>query len=412
MTLFPLQLELSQDRKVTFKTPAALLKWCEKELENWQPLNGVQLPFHGNLFAEIASPIDKVKNALNNFTLSPDQSNFENDLRTWAAQLSQMIAQSRYICSESPLGIHIREAANRDKVLCTATYFLAIQPSATNLNFNKLTGTASSYLALFYLGVSPDTAQAAVKTLERSALLINEKSSNIENLEHQVEERLKSVELKTEKRLTRLFGLVRSQLKSKRTKYTENRDQTVKDLLEYVKQETKTSRDKIVEFEEFTKNKVALQGPIHYWQDKRWWHRLSTALSGLAFLVYLGVCVKIASSTFWARYQSFFEFLDQWKDTGLGAVALLGGLLAVALMLARVLYRIFASQLHLWNDASERVTMIQTYLALAEKGHAKEEFLGALLSRLFSPASDGIVRDDLGSIGPIDLASKLTGTRQ
>ena len=50
--------------------------------------------------------------------------------------------------------------------------------------------------------------------------------------------------------------------------------------------------------------------------------------------------------------------------------------------------------------------MIQTYLALAQKGHAKEEFLGALLARLFSPSSDGVVKDDFSSVGPMDFVMK------
>jgi hypothetical protein len=412
MPVFPYEFSLASAKKVIFKNSDQLSRWCEKELENWNALNGAQLPFHQNIYAEIQSPIERVRSALSNYTSLPDQSNFEQDLRSWLANLSQMITNSQYICSDAPMGVHIREAAKKDRELGAAAYFLAIQPNNSSQNFTRLTATASSFLALYYLGISPDTARAAVRTVEESSLAVKEQVSKAEMLEHEVSTRLNAVEQTTERRLERLFKLVADQIKSKRVLYRKRRDETVSELLDYVKRETKTSREKIMEFEEFTKNKVALQGPIHYWQNKRWWHRLSTGLAALGFVGYLGLCAKIASSTFWTRYQSVFDFLDQWRDAGLGAVAVLGGFLAVALMLARVLYRLFASQLHLWNDASERVTMIQTYLALAEKGHAKEEFLGALLSRLFSPASDGIVRDDLGAIGPIDLASKFTGSRQ
>ena len=410
MAFFPLQFEVSPERKLTFKTPAALLKWCDKELENWQPLNGVQLSFHGSLFSEIATPIDRVKNAINSYTSAPDQPSFEQDLRSWTAQLSQMIIQSRYILSESPLGFHIREAANRDIELCAATYSLAIQPPASNMNFTKLTGTASSFLALFYLGVSPDTAQAAVKTLEMSSLSITEKASNIENLEAQVEERLKEVEIKTEIRLNRLFGLVRAQLKSKRAHYFENRDEAVKDLLVFVSKQTKLSKEKIVEFEEFTKDKVSLQGPIHYWQSKMKIHRNAAIISGLIFLAYCGVIFHYGRSLVLETYGGVVQFLDSWHDASVASVGLFGAIIALFLIFARVIYRIFSSQLHLWNDSAERITMTETYLSLAERGHAREELLGALFSRLFSPASDGIVRDDLGAVSPLDaLGKSLSG---
>ena len=53
--------------------------------------------------------------------------------------------------------------------------------------------------------------------------------------------------------------------------------------------------------------------------------------------------------------------------------------------------------------------MIQTYLALAAEGHAKEEFLGALMQRLFSPSTDGIVKAELGTVGPMDALLKAAG---
>ena len=50
--------------------------------------------------------------------------------------------------------------------------------------------------------------------------------------------------------------------------------------------------------------------------------------------------------------------------------------------------------------------MVNTYLALADGGHAKEANMVALYNRLFAPAADGIVKDDLGSIGVGDYLQR------
>jgi hypothetical protein len=52
-------------------------------------------------------------------------------------------------------------------------------------------------------------------------------------------------------------------------------------------------------------------------------------------------------------------------------------------------------QLHLYHDADERVTMVQTYLALREGGHADESHMGIVLGRLFAPAGDSAGKDEL-----------------
>ncbi|NBZ89423.1 hypothetical protein GV832_17690 [Rhodobacteraceae bacterium CYK-10] len=158
------------------------------------------------------------------------------------------------------------------------------------------------------------------------------------------------------------------------------------------------------------KKGLLLRGPVEYWEQKKKRHMNATVLVGCVFLLYCtsGVCSFFSEVIRPAG--GLQAYIEQWSGAGLGGLGILAGVAAMFLMLARVIYRIFASQLHLWNDAAERVTVIKTYLALAEKGHAKEEFLAGLMNRLFAPASDGVVKDDLGSVGPIDaVVRQITG---
>ena len=85
-----------------------------------------------------------------------------------------------------------------------------------------------------------------------------------------------------------------------------------------------------------------------------------------------------------------------------GIIAVLG------VWLARIIVRIFLSHLHLETDAKERVTMIQTYLALLREEHAlKENERQVILQTLFRPSATGIVKDDGIPPSIIDIVSRF-----
>lgn len=166
----------------------------------------------------------------------------------------------------------------------------------------------------------------------------------------------------------------------------------------------KSNQADLDNFKKVMKEEIALKEPIDYWTQKAADHDKAKNRWGRLFTIYT-ITVLFLLANFILGFEDGIQgFITSWKDAGIGAVASFAGLIGIGMVIARVFYRLFASQLHLWNDARERVTMIQTYLALAAEGHAKEEFLGALMQRLFSPTSDGIVKSDLGSVGPLESA--------
>ncbi len=171
------------------------------------------------------------------------------------------------------------------------------------------------------------------------------------------------------------------------------------------------TKAELADFKAALKKEIALKEPIDYWSKKSDNHKYATVILALLFIGYSATALFFLANFIPDFKDGIQGFIASWKDTGVGAVASFAGLIGIGMVIARVLYRLFASQLHLWNDARERVTMIQTYLALAAEGHAKEEFLGALMQRLFSPSSDGIVKSDLGAVGPLDGIIKQFGNK-
>lgn len=77
------------------------------------------------------------------------------------------------------------------------------------------------------------------------------------------------------------------------------------------------------------------------------------------------------------------------------------------LWIIRIVVKIALSNLHLSEDAYERVVMIQTYLAFIKEGHGLEENDKQLiLSSLFRPSNIGIIKDE-SSISIGDIISSL-----
>lgn len=102
--------------------------------------------------------------------------------------------------------------------------------------------------------------------------------------------------------------------------------------------------------------------------------------------------------------QGLLETAATWK---IGSFVLLATL---CFWFTRLLVRIFLSNLHLENDAAERVTMAKTYLALIrDSALPKGENISTILAALFRPTGDGIVKDEGLPPTAMEWMTKLGG---
>ena len=149
------------------------------------------------------------------------------------------------------------------------------------------------------------------------------------------------------------------------------------------------------EIEQKYHDAMALGEPVKYWTKKRKKHRIMTTVFGGMFVAYLALVIGYGFSAL-----KDTDYLSAWfwanASYSLVVITLVG--VGIVVALARVLLRLFMSQLHLGNDADERVTMVQTYLALREGGHADETQMQLVIDRLFQRATDGVVREELGPV--------------
>lgn len=135
--------------------------------------------------------------------------------------------------------------------------------------------------------------------------------------------------------------------------------------------------------------KLALQSSVKYWTKKCAAHTKVMLWAGgmtlgLAFLTGGGFTLAAHK-----LLQVTVADLDLWR---------LGVVLAIStfgIWVTRLSAKIFVSNLHLRTDADERVTMIQTYLALLREGSGPmEDERQLILQTLFRPSNSGFIKDE------------------
>lgn len=150
------------------------------------------------------------------------------------------------------------------------------------------------------------------------------------------------------------------------------------------------------------KEDLALAAPVSYWERKQDTHRKwSRNWGGASFI---GIAAAAGGLG--------LQIHDLLKNTPANTAPETWRLAVLALVAVftvwgvRLIVRLFLSHQHLYTDAQERITMVQTYLSLMEGEHlASRNDRQLILQALFRPASDGLVKDE-GV--PFSLAEVIT----
>lgn len=191
--------------------------------------------------------------------------------------------------------------------------------------------------------------------------------------------------------------------------------------------------------EAYDKN-MALQAPVRYWGAKRKKHQRWAIATGVVVMILMVLSVGFLSSQVKSVKQGYVvqaanamkkktpvpnakadasnaKRVASSSEADLQTVDSNGWHFDLALLLLeatlcfwviRIGVRMLLSHIHLENDAAERVTMAQTYIALLRRGKLPEgDDLKTVLAALFRPSGDGIVKDEGVPPSMIDLLTKL-----
>ena len=151
------------------------------------------------------------------------------------------------------------------------------------------------------------------------------------------------------------------------------------------------SKTELVNIENTYDKKLALQSSVKYWEDKGEQHkRLSIIFACMSVIV-----AVIVSVLFFVEIKNVVGVEQKILDLPVWKVSLVILTAVIGVWVLRILVRILLSHVHLTADATERRTMLMTYLALLREGHGPvDDQKELILQTLFRPSSTGIVKDD------------------
>jgi hypothetical protein len=283
-------------------------------------------------------------------------------------QLKDAFAGLQIVLSESPEAKFLEKLAEKDSVLAgfTAGHFFGRNPQT-----NHAKAVEGIFLATaFKQGVVFDslTSHLEVQKSSLDQLRTEYRSKYSEDSKEFHELKSDILELK-------------QLLEQDKAKFVEEQGHALE-----------TAEEKLKNIQDTYDKKLALQSSVNYWSTKQGNHTFYSWIFGVASgLIALAVTGGIIFEIYLLLKPSTANDPTQyWKLGVVGISAFFG------IWVCRILVKIFLTHIHLGNDAQERVTMIQTYLALLREGSGpSDDQKELILQTLFRPSPTGLVKDDL-----------------
>ncbi|MBL3557129.1 MULTISPECIES: DUF6161 domain-containing protein [Marinobacter] len=296
----------------------------------------------------------------------------QNVSRNFQKQLSQHLQKGHLLSSTNPDAIFAKNlSGEEDEVIAC---YAASNLLEINVNQSHPNALKGAFYAFQY-------RQGVTATVEAQVEALNTLSSewNVRFKDQHLELRAQNEQLIQE------ISELRSQFSELKGEIEAQKDEQASKFKTIVDESEKTLSDIAHTYDE----KLALQASVQYWTDKRKLHSrvmwgvgaatlLLAALTGGGFVLAAHKLLQVTLAD-----------VQLWR---------LGVMLAIStfgIWVTRLSAKIFISNLHLRTDADERVTMIQTYLALLREGSGPMDGERQLiLQTLFRPSNTGFIKDD------------------
>jgi hypothetical protein len=367
-----------------------LEQWVAQEREFWNWCSGTQrvTEVH-DLANHVRHHLDQLTNELANLKKADPPADYKKII-----SLLRSIYTEGKLAHSTSLEAELIERVREQEGPVTAAAALAVslnKPLTLQRQNPIITPEilrGAGRMILFLEGVDPKTPELISTrlqdTLHTYSEQINENRAQAEALEH------------------RLMGLVGEQTDT-REKGLAAMAMAVRLARQRARQQQAEAEDRLINLERIYNEKLSLDAPVSYWRHKcvkhRRWAMGHFVLFGALLASAVGFAYKLSRTT-------RLGDLNFWQSADLSAVALLTISVGIIVAVIRIPLRLAMSELHLGNDADERVTMVNTYLALRAGEHTTTEHMEVVLDRLFKPATDGIVKDDFGPVTAADALGK------
>lgn len=378
-----LTLDLGTNGQFNFFSDSELLDWVKAQRQLYEPLYSQNrektvpsavVEKLGPIFSAIASATKIPTNA------TPEQ--IQTIHASCKKTLQKHFSDSQLPTVQSPRG-NFLSSMSPARAAYALSYYLGINLPLTASSPEGLRGVFQALLCDLGYSNASEPAASALQSLynEWSAKLAESKQTETQlKADHQSE--ISAQQVATSEHKTQLDATLTDTSNQLTQKLADVESQLSKKLLD--------AENRLTVVEKTYDEKLALQSAVKYWETKATSHKRWAVVWGI-----LSVITAIAAT--WFTLTSVKQTLGATKITEaqLSQVSELALIAIFGVWMMRVLVRLMLSNTHLHTDASERKTMMLTYLAMMREGQLPEgNSRDLILQSLFRPTSTGIIKDD------------------
>ena len=384
----PLEQQLPDGSVLAFTSDEDFRSFVAREREFWEWLRsaaGGHQAFRGPA-GHIAHRLSELSAIGDRLAALPDDEVVRADtLNELTSSLHALATEGSWAPATDPRAQYARSlaAAGPDPLVGAFTWLAFTKPQALPVNAPQaIQGVINAWL--YEHGLSAERAAA-----EKQAL--SEARSEWDGFSSESKEEFSTFRSDFRDLQTRIAGLNKAQ------------EERFESLL-------KQSGEALKSISETYDAKLALQAPVEYWQKRADDHKKRAKSFAWVFalgVVIVLVALGVVSSVVLPELSS--GTLGGDGEMPYGRIALLIALGGLFVWPIRIVSRLLLSNLHLWTDAEERVTMVKTYLSLLRSDSGLDDSDRTLiLNAMFRQSATGIVKDDGLGVSATALSSRLT----
>jgi hypothetical protein len=376
------------------RTIDELLAWINTEVSFWPWLQGT--PSN-----EARSPIDQALVLLRqaadataearNLASSPNDS--RNQIGAARGLLETAYRDKRLPHSTSTLGRRVHEIRVGSPRMAIAYLYTRLAATTTRFDANDKESFAGLVEGLFEQYLSSGAAGSMLRASEASLEQLKAKA-----------EKLLAEKTNACEELHRNYAESAKTIASQATNQSEDYDKRSAKCDNEFNAKLTDHEATIRRIETTFKEGMRLRSPIGYWQSRQrlhMWLAVSFGLCSFITIGALGYSVSTMAHQLFGHLKAG-ENPSSWQLSSLIITAVFGA------WAVRLIVRLFLSNSHLATDAAERIVMTQTYLALLEEDKISDEKDRSLvLSSLFRPGADGMIKDENIPHPTLDLLTRL-----
>ncbi len=358
----------NQANPLLFPDMDSILSWIEREIEFWGWLEKIRsLQLLSELYNAPIQAWNQVRDRANVHKKEGDEKKRQHIRDEIRSILTKLYNEDRYsMPSISPQAQYVNSL--KDQNAKQAAYallaFLRQDKFPSPSPADGMIGLIKSML--FDQGLIQEAATAQKASLQL-----------VSNEWHQLLETMQTQQKDFEETSQKLASRFEEILSSKETSFDEKLSDAGK---------------KLKDIEATYDTRLALQAPVDYWDKKEKYHIAQSKMIGSYCAWGAVALLALVLVEIWLLVDPFSSTpkLDYWRWSFILATA------AFLIWPVRIGVRFFHSNMHLREDAMERVTMTKTYLSLLRSGQGLEESDRKLIiEALFRPTAKGVVTEEI-----------------